>query len=115
VIAKRVNGFGVHDGIAGYQFPLCYRCTGLFLGTIAFLVMVYWRRSPRLRVAILLIIPMIVDLGLQYGGWWEGANGVRLVTGLGLGMGMPTTIIRIMWVKSDKLIWLINSFTKGLH
>ena len=79
--------------VLGYQFPLCYRCTGLFLGTLAFLVMIYRNQLPALRIALLLLLPMLVDVGLQSLGWWESVNGLRLVTGIGFGVGMPATML----------------------
>ncbi len=82
--------------IAGYQFPLCYRCTGLLVGTIVFLVLVYRNRLPALRLAIPLVIPMLIDVGLQALGWWEGMNGLRLVTGMGFGVGLPAGVLQII-------------------
>jgi len=82
--------------VAGYQFPLCYRCTGLLLGTLAFLVMVYRNQLPALRAAIFLLLPMLVDAGLQSLGWWESVNGLRLVTGVGFGVGMPAAVVGLI-------------------
>jgi len=79
--------------IAGYQFPLCYRCTGLLLGTVIFLVIVYFHRLLRLNNAIIVIVPMLLDVGLKSIGWWDGTNLLRLITGIGFGIGIPALVL----------------------
>lgn len=83
--------------IFGFQFPLCYRCTGLLVGTMVFLVLVYRQRLPALWLAIFLLLPMLIDVGLQHWGWWEGANALRLLTGVGFGAGMPVTVLKVLF------------------
>ncbi len=88
--------------IVGYQFPLCYRCTGLLVGTTIFLVLIYRQRLPALWLDILLLLPMLIDVGLQYLGWWESTNGLRLVTGVVFGVGMPVMVLRVMNFRRSK-------------
>lgn len=83
--------------LAGYQFPLCYRCTGLLLGTCVFLVLVYFRRTFSIRLAGLLLAPMLIDVGLQILQWWEGENTIRLLTGFAAGAGLPVLLLEIIF------------------
>ena len=82
--------------IAGYQFPLCYRCTGLLIGTIVFIGLVSFYKLPKLRLALLLVTPMFVEWIMQCMGWWYGINEVRFINGIGFGVGMPALTFAII-------------------
>jgi len=72
--------------IGGRQFPVCARCTGIWLGIpIAFILLyVFGFRSS---IVMLLIIPMIIDGGTQYLGYRESTNTLRFVTGILFAVG----------------------------
>ncbi|MFQ5601750.1 MAG: DUF2085 domain-containing protein [bacterium] len=80
--------------IFGWQLPLCARCTGLLVGSLIFLIT--GSKSYRLSVpaAILLTLPMLLDVGTQMINLWQGHNFVRLATGLGFGAAFPS----ILWI-----------------
>lgn len=82
--------------IAGHQFPLCYRCTGLLIGNLIFISAVYWYIMPRLRVAIVLSLPMLIDLLFQNLILWSGINILRLISGICFGVGFPSMIIIVL-------------------
>ena len=66
----------------GAQLPLCWRCTGISLGALAFVVWLFARRRlPALRLcaALSLLMPLDVFYALLTGG--DGNNARRLATG----------------------------------
>jgi uncharacterized membrane protein len=66
----------------GAQMPLCWRCTGIALGSLAFLVWLFTRRRlPALSVSLALALLMPLDVlqaVLMHG---DGDNARRLATG----------------------------------
>jgi uncharacterized membrane protein len=66
----------------GAQLPLCWRCTGIFVGALAFVVWLFKkRRLPALwlSVALALLMPLdVLQAVLTHG---EGDNARRLLTG----------------------------------
>ena len=77
--------------IAGHQFAVCARCTGLYAG-FALMLLVYPLIRP-LRSAVLpptkwlflAAVPLCVDFSLTFLGIWENTHTSRLLTGLLLG------------------------------
>lgn len=67
--------------ISGYTFPLCARCTGLWLGfVIGFLVRVAGLHMP-LMFAFAFMLPLAVDGLTQLAGYRESNNRLRLLSG----------------------------------
>ena len=79
----------------GYQFPLCYRCSGVLAGALIVLALAYYDKLPRPKWALALLLPMVIDILVQMTPWWESVNGWRFATGLGFGIGMPGLILCI--------------------
>ena len=74
--------------IGGYQFPVCARCTGVFLGQFsAFAGLLAGKRVPVWTGAMMLLI-MGADWFVQYIGLRGSTNPRRLVTGILGGAGM---------------------------
>ena len=83
--------------IDGHQFPVCARCTGLYLsgaiglaGWWAMKLARRWRPAaidPRLAVRLLLIaaIPTAISLISGAIGWWDGSNLTRALLAIPLG------------------------------
>jgi uncharacterized membrane protein len=82
---------------AGYQLPVCARCTGLYLSA-AVVLLAWWavrfiRRSapiaftPRtaLRAIAIAAIPTIVSWTLGVIGIWDGTNVIRALLAIPLG------------------------------
>ena len=71
----------------GYQFPVCARCTGVILGEIIAIVVLifvriyYW-------IALLCLIPMGIDWGIQYLEILKSDNIRRVITGTIAGFGL---------------------------
>jgi uncharacterized membrane protein len=83
--------------VFGRRIRLCARCTGYVAG---FLAMMASRAllgmsplshlGPRVQMAtcFLLLAPLAVDWLTQSWGWRESRNGIRLLTGIFLGVGV---------------------------
>lgn len=74
--------------INGNEMPFCARDIGIFLGLVIGMILVI-ALSPRFNLLILaaLVIPLLIDGGVQYAGFHESDNLTRLITGLMAGMG----------------------------
>jgi len=77
--------------IAGHQFAVCSRCTGLYSGFAVAALGYPLIRSlkttetpPRLWL-ILAAIPLVIDFGLGYFGIWQNNHLSRFITGALLG------------------------------
>jgi uncharacterized membrane protein len=77
--------------IAGHQFAVCARCTGLYAGfagaTLCYPLFRSLRRTdtPKRRWLFLAAGPIAVDFSLTYFGFWENTHLSRLLTGALLG------------------------------
>ena len=80
--------------IRGYQFPLCARCTGIYLGHIlAFLI------NPFIVLPLwlaLLMLPMIVDGAIQYFTSYRSNQFKRFTSGLLFGFALVSCVFTIV-------------------
>ena len=80
--------------ISGHQFPVCARCTGFYITLILYFVYTYFffvDYSPFLiMLAVILLVPAILDGATQLFSLHESNNTLRFTTGLlgGLGLGI---------------------------
>lgn len=65
----------------GKQFPVCARCTGVFLGEFSALLSIRWFHPPLWIIPLFCAI-MLADWGIQALRWKESTNTRRLITGL---------------------------------
>jgi uncharacterized membrane protein len=77
--------------IAGHQFAVCARCTGLYAG-FALMLLAYPLIRPLRSVVVpspkwlfLAATPLAVDFSLTFLGIWENTHTTRVLTGLLLG------------------------------
>jgi uncharacterized membrane protein len=74
--------------IAGHQFAVCARCTGLYVGFMLAALFYPLLRSlrttqaPPRRWLFIAAVPMALDVGLQAVGVWENTHSSRFLTGL---------------------------------
>lgn len=73
----------------GRRFPVCARCTGELVGILAAALCYPWVRVSALWAAVLMI-PMVLDGGVQALTPYESTNTRRFVTGLLFGCGLLT-------------------------
>lgn len=81
------------------------RCTGIFIGFMTALL-VYKNISIKCWLAFLLLIPLIVDGGGQYIGFWQSTKYSRVGTGLLAGFGSMTLELMLI----TKMINIVREF-----
>ena len=114
--------------VMGIQFPLCARCSGLYLGS--FIGLVYYftqgrkKAFPKKGFSLLLLILFLVWAGdgvnsfitnfLNKTFLYETTNTTRLVTGFGMGLVMSTALMTLfnltVWQDSKDQPLLHNLF-----
>lgn len=75
--------------IRGKQFPVCARCTGVFIGNILAYVMFFIYRLPP-EFYVIGCAVMFVDWYIQYIGFRASTNIRRLITGIIGGYSLAT-------------------------
>ena len=80
----------------GYQFPVCARCTGIFIGHIAAIFLCIMRVRISLIISILLILIMACDGFLQLFKIKKSTNVRRLITGILAGIGYIFMLVNIV-------------------
>ena len=92
----------------GYQFPVCARCTGVFLGEIIAIVLLLFGIKINIFVSIALLLIMGFDWFIQYIKLLQSTNIRRLITGTLAGIGLTF----IYYYVIAFIINLIISFIK---
>lgn len=80
----------------GFQFPLCARCTGIFLGLVFVGPILCALLSLNMYVSLFFVLAMFIDGFTQLKGWRKSNNFLRLITGLGFGYAMVSFIFHIV-------------------
>ena len=93
--------------VDGHQFPVCARCTGLYLsaavgllGWIAFKIAFRWRPvafDPRLAIRVITIaaLPTAVSVATGVLGVWDGSNITRALLAIPLGAGAGAIVAAV--------------------
>lgn len=84
----------------GYQFPVCARCTGIFLGNIIGVVLYIMNFKISIIASLVLILIMAFDGFLQLFKLKASTNRRRLVTGVLAGVGyisLTANIFSYLW------------------
>ena len=79
----------------GKQFPLCARCTGIFIGYFTFPIFQLQIIEPSLLLVIILSIPMFGDSITQSMNYRESNNILRVITGFLFGAAQVAFIVLI--------------------
>jgi uncharacterized membrane protein len=75
--------------INGNQMPFCSRDLGLFIGVVAGMALAFSGRfKVSWKIALLLLVPMGLDGGVQMMSPYESSNPLRLLTGILAGIGL---------------------------
>ena len=87
--------------IKGHQFPVCARCTGFYISLIIYFIYVYFNfvnyDVPLLILAVLLLIPSLIDGSTQFFKFQESNNTRRFITGFLGGLGLGIILKAIKW------------------
>lgn len=76
--------------VRGYEFPICARCTAIYFGFLAGLVLEMFFGLPSaefILIYIILVLPTAIDGSIQLIFERESTNLLRLVTGFPAGVG----------------------------
>ena len=73
--------------IHGHFFPVCARCTGIFVGFALALLLISRGYIVSTYYAIAFIVPLLIDGLSQNFGQRESTNLIRLITGISFGIG----------------------------
>lgn len=90
--------------VSGIQFPVCARCTGLYVGAAVGIVLWLARGHNRAlaerpleyrtarRALIVAAVPTVVTLLTAALGWWEPANALRAASAAPLGVAVGVVV-----------------------
>ena len=79
----------------GYQFPVCARCTGIFVGNIIGIFLYIINIKISIITGLVLILIMIIDGLLQLFNIKDSTNIRRLITGVLAGVGYISLTVNI--------------------
>ena len=87
--------------IKNHYFPVCSRCTGIYIGAFSYFIFVYFvyvqYNIPVILAAILMVLPTFSDGITQFFGFRESNNTLRFFTGLIAGVGLGILVKAIKW------------------
>lgn len=79
--------------IRGYQMPVCARCFGIMLGEVTAIPSAFFL-SPKGIDLLILMIPMVLDGGIQYKTSYRSTNSRRFITGFLFGFSFVSLLIQ---------------------
>lgn len=81
--------------VRGYQFPVCARCAGVYLGGLSGFIL-YWFVKPNILLSIIFCIIMFLDWEIQYKEILKSTNIRRVITGTLAGYGLVSLEVCII-------------------
>jgi uncharacterized membrane protein len=92
--------------IFGVQLPLCWRCTGIAVGTlILVLSLIKRKRLPDLSISLPFAMLMPFDVFSAMLGLWSGQNAIRFFTGILWGVFGTVVVLRV-------LVWVVDELRR---
>lgn len=74
--------------IKGNKLPLCSRCTGIVIGYLISIIFNLFVVNISLWISLVMVIPLVIDAGIQRQFYILSTNRRRLLTGLSCGFGL---------------------------
>ena len=88
--------------IGNHYFPVCSRCTGIYIGAFSYYIFVYFvyvqYNIEMILLTVLMILPTFSDGLTQFFGFRESNNALRFATGLIAGIGLGILVKSIKWI-----------------
>jgi uncharacterized membrane protein len=88
--------------INNWYFPVCSRCTGIYIGAFSYFLIVYWvyfeYNWVNILLTVLLVVPTFMDGFTQLLLSRESTNTLRVSTGIlaGIGLGVLVKAFKYM-------------------
>lgn len=95
--------------IKGHQFPLCARCTGIFLGYILGIPYILFVKNINVIIGLILMIPLLIDGTGQYLGYFVSTNNRRFITGILAGISTICIFRLIIILGLQSGYWFFNN------
>jgi uncharacterized membrane protein len=70
----------------GKKFPICARCTGILVGYFIAIILLFFY-PINIYFSLMLLLPLSLDGGMQYLGFYTSTNPRRFITGILAGIG----------------------------
>ena len=87
--------------IWGHYFPVCSRCTGIYIGAFSYFLFVYFfyvqYSTILILFAVVMVMPTFIDGLTQFLGFRESNNILRVTTGLIGGFGLGILVKALKW------------------
>jgi uncharacterized membrane protein len=82
--------------IFGVQLPLCWRCTGIAVGTLILVLSLLKRkRLPSFSISLPFAALLPLDVFSAMFGFWPGHNSIRFFTGILWGVFGTVVVLRL--------------------
>lgn len=88
----------------GYQFPVCARCTGVFIGQVSGIISIICGFRLPIYLSFIFMAIMALDWGIQYLKIHESSNIRRFISGTLCGFGMTYLYFYVIKYVIDFLI-----------
>ena len=92
----------------GKQFPVCARCTGIYIGYIAIFIFAITLTYIPLLWSFVLLLPVMIDGLTQAYCRRESNNILRLLTGIMFGVGMSSLGAILAEIISNFIIYILK-------
>jgi uncharacterized membrane protein len=92
----------------GKQFPVCARCTGIYIGYVSIFVFAVLRTYIPVLWSLALMIPALADGFTQAYCRRESNNILRLVTGILFGVGISSLVAILAKITSNLILTFLK-------